>query len=78
MAYPRSRYALPGGLAVVPIPPPPRYVLALAWRAGERAAARRFLAYLRCYRDRHQRITGLQAAMARRRAGNPDPRPAGR
>jgi DNA-binding transcriptional LysR family regulator len=51
------------GLAVVPVQPPPQSVLALAWRAGEQAAAaHRFLAYLRCYRDRHQWITGPQAA----------------
>jgi hypothetical protein len=51
------------GLAVVPAQPPPQYVLALAWRRGEpSAAARRFLACLRRYRERHQWITGPQAA----------------
>ena len=42
---------------------PPQYVLALAWRRGQQAAAaHRFLAYLRGYRDRHAWITGLQVA----------------
>jgi DNA-binding transcriptional LysR family regulator len=51
------------GIAVVPVQPPPQYVLALAWRRGEQAAAaHRFLAYLRSYRDRHQWITGPQPA----------------
>ena len=41
--------------------PPPQYVLALAWRRDEQAAAaHRFLAYLRSYRDRHAWITGPQ------------------
>src|SRR5260221_12046354 len=44
----------PAEVAVVPIQPPPYYVLALAWRHGERAAAaHQFLSYLRSYRDRH-------------------------
>jgi DNA-binding transcriptional LysR family regulator len=51
------------GVAVVPVQPPPQYVLALAWRCDEQAAAaHRFLAYLRCYRDRHAWITGPQVA----------------
>jgi len=38
-------------------------VLALAWRrGGQAAAAHRFLAYLRDYRDRHAWITGPQLA----------------
>jgi DNA-binding transcriptional LysR family regulator len=42
------------GIAVVPIQPPPQYVLALAWRQDElTAAAHHCLAYLRRYRDRH-------------------------
>jgi DNA-binding transcriptional LysR family regulator len=46
------------GIAVVPIQPPPQYVLALAWRHDEQAAAaHRLLAYLRRYRDRHGWIT---------------------
>jgi DNA-binding transcriptional LysR family regulator len=63
MAEATARTVCADGLAVVPIQPPPQYVLALAWRRGESAAAaHRFLAYLRCYRDRHQWITGPQAA----------------
>jgi len=42
------------GVVVGPLGPPPQYVLALAWRHDEQsAAARRFLDYLRSYRDRH-------------------------
>jgi hypothetical protein len=63
MAEAAARALCAGGLAVVPVQPPPQYVLALAWRRGEQAAAaQRFLAYLRTYRDRHQRITGPQLA----------------
>jgi DNA-binding transcriptional LysR family regulator len=63
MAEATARTVCADGLAVVPVQPPPQYVLALAWRRGERAAAaRRFLAYLRDYRDRHHWITGPQAA----------------
>ena len=44
---------------VVPVQAPPQYVLALAWRRDEQsAAAHRFLAYLRGYRDKHAWITG--------------------
>ena len=44
----------PAELAVVPIQPPPQFVLALAWRRDEHnAAAHRFLSYLRTYRDQH-------------------------
>jgi DNA-binding transcriptional LysR family regulator len=50
-------------ITVVPIQPPPQYVLALAWRRDEQtAAAHRLLAYLRGYRDRHAWITGPQTA----------------
>jgi hypothetical protein len=63
MAETTARTLCPGGLAAVPVQPPPQYVLALAWRAGEQAAAaHRLLAYLRCYRDRHQWVTGPQSA----------------
>jgi DNA-binding transcriptional LysR family regulator len=49
-----ARAACPPGLAVVPVEPPPEYVVALAWRRGERAPqANRFLAFLRDYRDEH-------------------------
>jgi DNA-binding transcriptional LysR family regulator len=51
------------GIAVVPVQPPPQYVLALAWRRDEQAAAaRRFLTYLRCYRDQHAWITNGESA----------------
>ena len=53
----------PDGIAVVSIQPPPQYVLALAWRHDEHAAAaQRLLAYLRRYRDRHAWITDLHVA----------------
>jgi len=51
------------GIAVVPVQPPPQYALALAWRHDEHApAARRFLAYLRRYRDQHAWITDPDVA----------------
>jgi DNA-binding transcriptional LysR family regulator len=51
------------GITVVPIQPPPQYALALAWRHDEHAAAaHRFLAYLRRYRDRHEWITDPDVA----------------
>jgi DNA-binding transcriptional LysR family regulator len=51
------------GIAVVPIQPPPQYVIALAWRHDEHAAAvHRFLAYLRRYRDQHAWITDPDVA----------------
>jgi len=50
-------------IVVVPVQPPPQYVLALAWRRDEQAAAAHlFLAYLRRHRDRHAWITGPQVA----------------
>jgi DNA-binding transcriptional LysR family regulator len=62
MAEATARALYAEGLAVVPIQPPPQYVLVLAWPRGEHAAAvHRLVAYLRCYRDRHQWITGPQA-----------------
>ena len=54
MAESTARAVCPAELAVVPIQPPPQYVLALAWRRDEHnAAAHRFLSYLRTYRDQH-------------------------
>jgi DNA-binding transcriptional LysR family regulator len=73
MAETTARALRADGIAVVPIQPPPQYALALAWRRGEQAAAAcRFLAYLRCYRDRHQWITGPQLAPS---AHDRDPSP---
>jgi DNA-binding transcriptional LysR family regulator len=61
MAEATARALRADGAAVVPVQPPPQYVLALAWRRDEQApAAHQFLAYLRCYRDRHAWITGPQ------------------
>jgi hypothetical protein len=74
MAEAAARALHAAGVAVVPVQPPP-YVLALAWRLGEQpAAAHRFLAYLRDYRDRHQWITGRQAAPPSRDLGRIRPR----
>ena len=54
MAEATARALHPAHVAVVPIQPPPQYVLALAWRRDEHAAAaHRFLSYLRSYRDGH-------------------------
>ena len=51
------------GVVVVPLKPPPQYVLALAWRRYERsAAARRCLDYMRSYRDRHAWISDPEMA----------------
>jgi LysR family transcriptional regulator, benzoate and cis,cis-muconate-responsive activator of ben and cat genes len=58
MAEATARAVRPAHVAVVPIRPPPHYVLALAWRRDERAAvAHRLLGYLRSYRDHHSWIT---------------------
>jgi len=58
MAEATARAVRPAHVAVVPIQPPPHYVLALAWRRDERAAvAHRFLSCLRSYRDRHSWTT---------------------
>jgi DNA-binding transcriptional LysR family regulator len=63
MAESTARALRADGVAVVPVQPPPQYVIALAWRRDEQAAAaHRFLAYLRRYRDRHAWITGPQLA----------------
>ena len=44
----------PADVAVVPVRPPPQYVLALAWCPGQQpAAVHEFLRYLRSYRDWH-------------------------
>jgi hypothetical protein len=49
-----GRAICPEGVAVVPVQPPPQYVLAVAWRADEHGAAvHRFLAHVRAYRDQH-------------------------
>ena len=58
MAEATARTVRADGIAVVPVQPPPQYVLTVAWRHDEHAAAaHRFLAYLRCYRDQHAWIT---------------------
>ncbi len=54
MAGATARAVCPADLAVVPVRPPPQYVLALAWSRGQQAAAaHRFLSYLRSYREQH-------------------------
>jgi DNA-binding transcriptional LysR family regulator len=68
MAEATARAVRPAELAVVPIQPPPQYVLALAWRRGEQAAAAdRFLSYLRSYRDQHAWTTSPEPAPDRNR-----------
>lgn len=49
-----ARAICPAGVTVVPVQPPPQYVLALAWRSDERGAAVLGLVdQLRTHRDRH-------------------------
>ena len=53
------------GIAVVPVDPPPQYVLALAWRRDEHgAAAEQLLRYLLSYRDQHAWVTSSEPAAA--------------
>jgi DNA-binding transcriptional LysR family regulator len=54
MAEATARTVRGDGVVVVPLEPPPQYVLALAWRPDEQSAAvYRCLDYLRSYRDRN-------------------------
>ena len=63
MAETTARTIRADGVVVVPLKPPPQYVLALAWRRDENAAAAlRFLAYLRRYRDQQAWITDPDVA----------------
>lgn len=58
MAEDTARTIRADGVVVVPLEPPPQYVLALAWRSDEQSAtAHRCLDYLRSYRDRHAWIS---------------------
>ena len=58
-----ARAVRPAGVAVIAMSPPPQYVLALAWRRDEHAAAvHRFLGYVRAYRDRHAWMTRPELA----------------
>lgn len=67
VAEPTARAVRAAGIVVVPLDPPPQYVLALAWRPELRnPAADRFLKCLLAYRDRHAWITDTEsAALAR-------------
>jgi len=62
-----ARAVRAAGIAVVPLDPPPQYVLALAWRPDQPGPATgRFLRYLLDYRDQHAWITDTEsAALAR-------------
>jgi DNA-binding transcriptional LysR family regulator len=54
VAEPVARAMEPTGLAVIPLDPPPQYVIALAWRCGEQPApVARLIEHIRNYRDRH-------------------------
>ncbi len=56
-----ARATRPADLVVIPVQPPPEYVVALAWRRGERAPqADRFLGFLREYRDEHSWCPGTR------------------
>jgi DNA-binding transcriptional LysR family regulator len=66
-----ARAVRPSGVAVVPVHPPPQYVLALAWRHDEHAAAvHRFLGYIRSYRDEHAWITNPEGLSLERGPGS--------
>jgi DNA-binding transcriptional LysR family regulator len=70
MAEATARAVRADGVAVVPVQPPPQFVLALAWRHDERAAAaRRCVDYLRSYRDRHAWTSDHDAASLSHDAG---------
>jgi len=63
MAETTAHTVCPDGIAVVPVQPPPHYVLALAWRHDEHAAAaHQLLEYMRRYRDQHAWITDAGVA----------------
>jgi DNA-binding transcriptional LysR family regulator len=63
MAEATARTIRADGIVVVPLEPPPQYVLALAWRHDEQSAAARWcLDYLRSYRDRHAWISDPDVA----------------
>ena len=63
MAETTAHAVCPDGIAVVPVQPPPHYVLALAWRHDEHAAAaHQLLEYMRRYRDQHAWITDAGVA----------------
>jgi DNA-binding transcriptional LysR family regulator len=54
MAEGAARAATPAGIAVVPIEPPPPFLLALAWRRGDGSALlERFLRIVRAFRSEH-------------------------
>jgi hypothetical protein len=64
-----ERAICPEDVAIVPVQPPPHYVLTTAWRGDEHGAAvRRFLEELRAYRDKHGWIAGGVLG-----AGRPEP-----
>jgi hypothetical protein len=47
-----ARAICPPDVAVVPVSPPPRAVIAVVWRRGDRTASLdRFLGFVRAYRD---------------------------
>jgi hypothetical protein len=75
MAEATARAVRPAHVAVVPIQPPPQYVLALAWRRGERAAAaHRLLSCLRSYRDLHAWTTDPEPARDQNQPAGLSPR----
>lgn len=63
MAETTARALSPPEIAVIPIQPPPQYVLALAWRRDDYSpAAHRFLSHIRSYRDQHGWLTNPEPA----------------
>jgi DNA-binding transcriptional LysR family regulator len=70
MAEATARTVRADGVVVVPLQPPPQYVLALVWRHDEHAAAaRRCLDYLRSYRDRNGWISDSAVTPLTQRPG---------
>ncbi len=54
MAEQTARGLCPEDVVVVPVQPPPRFAVAVAWRRGDHSALLdRFLRFVRGYRDTH-------------------------
>jgi DNA-binding transcriptional LysR family regulator len=60
-----ARAVRPAGVAVIPVSPPPQYVLTMVWRRDERSAAvHRFLGYVRSYRDQHAWVVKAECPLS--------------
>jgi DNA-binding transcriptional LysR family regulator len=57
-----ARAICPEDVAVVPLRPPPRFALAIAWRQGDRSPPlNRFLGFVRAYRDANESLSPRHA-----------------